>query len=117
VLSAAVASWRMIGALLGPVVSTAAGAGLVHPCQAWVAGGHLLGRRGLGRDAGLPGLMRFFSVIGGMGRLGLPWLIVGPVIAALCLAVLGLYGKAFRMQIALSHQHITPEVEIEHGKW
>lgn len=69
----------------------------------------------VGRHAGMPELMVFFSMVGGLGLFGPMGFIVGPVIGALFLVLLELYGKEFRRQLVFGHSHITPEVESEHA--
>lgn len=69
----------------------------------------------VGRHAGVPELMVFFSMVGGLGLFGPMGFIVGPVIAALFLVLLELYGREFRRQLVFGHHHITPEVESEHA--
>lgn len=69
----------------------------------------------VGRDAGLPELLVFFSMVGGMGLFGPMGFVVGPVVGALFLVLLELYGKEFRRQLVIGHNHIIPEVESEHA--
>ena len=65
----------------------------------------------IGRDSGLPELMVFFSTLGGIGLFGVMGFIVGPVIAALFLTVLEIYGKEFNKQLTLAHHHGNEEIE------
>jgi predicted PurR-regulated permease PerM len=57
----------------------------------------------IGRDASMHELLVFFSMIGGIGVFGVMGFIVGPVIAALFLTLLDIYGKEFNKQLALVH--------------
>src|SRR4030095_12869793 len=57
----------------------------------------------IGRDSGMHELMVFFSILGGIGLFGVMGFIVGPVIAALFLTLLEIYGKEFNSQLALVH--------------
>jgi len=63
----------------------------------------------IGRDSEMPELIVFFSTIGGMGLFGMTGFILGPVIAALFLALLEIYGKEFSQQLAFVHNHVNPE--------
>jgi len=60
---------------------------------------NLLRPRLVGRDAGMHDLMIFFSTIGGIAVFGVTGFIVGPVIAALFLTVLDIYGTEFQPQL------------------
>ena len=61
----------------------------------------------IGRDSGMPELMVFFSTVGGIGLFGVTGFIVGPVIAALFLTLLEIYGKEFSQQLAFVHNHVS----------
>lgn len=61
----------------------------------------------IGRDSGMPELMVFFSTVGGMGLFGVTGFIVGPVIAALFLTLLEIYGKEFSQQLTFAHNHVV----------
>lgn len=61
------------------------------------------------RDSGMPELLVFFSTVGGIGLFGGTGFIVGPVIAALFLTLLDIYGKEFSPQLALVHNHVNSE--------
>jgi predicted PurR-regulated permease PerM len=61
----------------------------------------------IGRDSGMPELMVFFSTVGGIGLFGVAGFIVGPVIAALFLTLLEIYGKEFSQQLAFAHNHVS----------
>jgi predicted PurR-regulated permease PerM len=63
----------------------------------------------IGRDAGMPELMVFFSTLGGIGLFGIMGFVIGPVIAALFLTLLEIYGKEFRKQLAFAHKHRNTE--------
>lgn len=67
----------------------------------------------VGRDAGMPELMVFFSMVGGLGLFGPTGFVVGPVIGTLFLVMLELYGKAFRRQLVFGHNDITSEAASE----
>jgi predicted PurR-regulated permease PerM len=59
----------------------------------------------VGRDTGIPELMVFFSILGGIGLFGVMGFLVGPVLAALFLTLLEIYGKEFRQQLTFVHNH------------
>jgi len=61
----------------------------------------------IGRDSGMPELMVFFSTVGGIGLFGVTGFIVGPVIAALFLTLLEIYGKEFSQQLTFAHNHVS----------
>jgi predicted PurR-regulated permease PerM len=62
----------------------------------------------IGRDSGLHDLLVFFSIIGGIGMFGVMGFIVGPVITALFLTLLEIYGKEFNKQLTLVHKRPDP---------
>ncbi len=64
----------------------------------------------IGRDSGMHELLVFFSMLGGIGLFGVMSFIVGPVIAALFLTLLEIYGKEFNTQLALVHNRPNPEI-------
>lgn len=57
----------------------------------------------IGRDSSMHELLVFFSMLGGIGVFGVMGFIVGPVIAALFLTLLDIYGQEFNKQLALVH--------------
>ena len=65
----------------------------------------------IGRNSGLHDLLVFFSILGGIGIFGVMGFIVGPVIAALFLTLLEIYGKEFNKQLNLVHKRSIPEIE------
>ena len=60
---------------------------------------NLLRPRLVGRDAGMHDLMIFFSTVGGIAVFGVTGFIVGPIVAALLLTVLDIYGTEFKNQL------------------
>jgi predicted PurR-regulated permease PerM len=63
----------------------------------------------IGRDSGLPELIVFFSMVGGIGLFGVMGFLVGPVIAALVQVLLEIYGKEFRRQLASAHHPVQAD--------
>lgn len=63
----------------------------------------------IGRDSGLPELIVFFSMVGGIGLFGVMGFLVGPVIAALLQVLLELFGKEFRQQLASAHHSVQAD--------
>jgi predicted PurR-regulated permease PerM len=63
----------------------------------------------IGRDSGMHELLVFFSMLGGIGLFGVMGFIVGPVIAALFLTLLEIYGKEFNKQLTQVHKRPNPE--------
>jgi predicted PurR-regulated permease PerM len=60
----------------------------------------------IGRDAGMPELIVFFSMVGGIGLFGVMGFLVGPVIAALVQVLLEIYRKEFSQQLASAHHPV-----------
>ena len=65
----------------------------------------------IGRDSGLHELLVFFSILGGIGLFGVMGFIVGPVMAALFMILLEIYGKEFNKQLTLVHKR--PNLETQ----
>jgi predicted PurR-regulated permease PerM len=65
----------------------------------------------IGHDSGMHELVVFFSMLGGIGLFGVMGFIVGPVIAALFLTLLEIYGKEFSKQLTLVHKRHNPTLE------
>ncbi len=63
----------------------------------------------IGHESGMHELLVFFSMLGGIGLFGVMGFIVGPVIAALFLTLLEIYGKEFNKQLTLVHKQHNPE--------
>jgi predicted PurR-regulated permease PerM len=63
----------------------------------------------IGRDSGMHDLMVFFSMLGGIGMFGVMGFLVGPVIAALFLTLLEIYGKEFSKQLTFVHNRPNAE--------
>jgi predicted PurR-regulated permease PerM len=57
----------------------------------------------IGRQSGMHDLLVFFSMLGGLVVFGVTGFIVGPVIAALFLALLDIYGIEFSKQLQALH--------------
>ncbi|MCB2199980.1 AI-2E family transporter [bacterium] len=74
---------------------------------------NLLRPRLVGRDAGMHDLMIFFSTVGGIAVFGVSGFIVGPVIAALLLTLLDIYGTEFRTQLESDGEAILSAMENE----
>jgi len=60
---------------------------------------NVLRPRLVGRDAGMHDLMIFFSTLGGISFFGIMGFIVGPVVAALMITLLDIYGIEFKKLI------------------
>jgi len=68
----------------------------------------------VGRQSGMHDLLVFFSTLGGISMFGAMGVIVGPVIGALFLTILDIYGAEFRSQLDLARSRpTTPEIIID----
>ena len=75
----------------------AAGIGLILFCAVVVGSlDNLLRPRLVGRDAQMPDLLIFFSVLGGLLLFGMVGLLLGPILASLFVIVWDIYGVVFR---------------------
>jgi len=63
---------------------------------------NILQPRLVGRSAGLHDLLIFFSTLGGISMFGVMGFIVGPIIAALFVSILDVYGIEFKSQLDLA---------------
>jgi len=61
----------------------------------------------VGRGAGMHDLIVFFSMLGGISLFGVMGFLVGPILAALFLTLLRIYGFEFRKQLRLVHSPKT----------
>ncbi len=68
---------------------------------------NLLRPRLVGRDAKMHDLLIFFSTLGGIGLFGVMGFIVGPVIAALFLALIDIYGEEYRVELSEAEEEST----------
>ena len=77
---------------------------------------NVLGPRLVARDAGMHDLLIFFSTLGGISVFGMMGFIIGPIIAALFLTILDVYGIEFRSQLDAARnmpvKADAPRVEI-----
>jgi len=76
---------------------------------------NILQPRMVAREAGMHDLLIFFSTLGGISLFGVMGFIIGPIIAALFITVLDIYGTEFKAQLDLA-QSITlgaEKVEVE----
>ena len=62
----------------------------------------------VGREAGMHDLLVFFSTLGGISIFGVMGFIIGPIIAALFLAILDVYSIEFKQQLDIA-QGIIPD--------
>jgi len=67
---------------------------------------NVLRPRLVGQGAGMHDLMIFFSTLGGISMFGAMGFIVGPVIAALFLAILDIYSMEFKSQLDLAQSSL-----------
>ena len=65
---------------------------------------NLVRPRLVGHDARMHDLLIFFSTLGGLAVFGIMGFIVGPVIAAMFIAVLDIYGNEFKSQLEEVHE-------------
>jgi Predicted permease len=63
---------------------------------------NILQPRLVGRSTGLHDLLIFFSTLGGISMFGVMGFIVGPIIAALFISILDVYGIEFKSQLDLA---------------
>jgi len=75
----------------------------------------VLGPRFVARGAGMHDLLIFFSTLGGIGLFGVMGFIIGPIIAALFLSILEVYGIEFRPQL-LQTRKMSSEAPINPGE-
>ncbi len=71
---------------------------------------NVLQPRMVAREAGMHDLLIFFSTLGGISLFGVMGFIIGPIIAALFITVLDIYGSEFKTQLDLA-QSITSQTE------
>jgi predicted PurR-regulated permease PerM len=69
---------------------------------------NILRPRLVGREAGMHDLLIFFSTLGGITVFGFMGFIIGPVIAAIFLTVLDIYGVEFKPQLTYSGPGTMP---------
>ena len=63
----------------------------------------------VGRDTEMPGLLILLATLGGLSLFGASGLVLGPILAALFLAVLAIYSRVFEDLL------IEPEEEVVDG--
>lgn len=76
---------------------------------------NLIRPRLVGQESGMHDLMVFFSTLGGIATFGPMGFIVGPVIAALFLAVLDIYSTEFRQELELYTADPAVQKAVEKG--
>ena len=76
---------------------------------------NLIRPRLVGQESGMHDLMVFFSTLGGIATFGPMGFIVGPVIAALFLAVLDIYSTEFRQELELYTADPAVQTAVEKG--
>jgi len=81
---------------------------------------NLLRPRLMGRDTQLPDLMILFGTLGGLALFGMAGIIIGPIIAALFITILEIYGETFKdqlqpVQLVVKENIIAPPVERNTG--
>ena len=72
---------------------------------------NLLRPKLVGRDSGMHDLMIFFATLGGIALFGVMGFIIGPVIAALFLTMLDIYGEEFKSQLVLAQTLVSGKPE------
>lgn len=73
---------------------------------------NLIRPRLVGQEAGMHDLMVFFSTLGGIGVFGPMGFVVGPMIAALFLSLLDIYGREFQDDLDASRTFQAPLVVV-----
>jgi predicted PurR-regulated permease PerM len=71
---------------------------------------NVLTPRLVGREAGMHDLLIFFSTIGGISLFGVMGFILGPVIAALFLTILDIYGVEFKSQLDFAQNQLMAKL-------
>ncbi|MDY7024799.1 MAG: AI-2E family transporter [Pseudomonadota bacterium] len=66
----------------------------------------------VGRDTKMHELLIFLSTLGGIGVFGIFGFIIGPIIAALFITMLEIYGKTFNDFLPEVHPHKKPPAEL-----
>ncbi len=74
---------------------------------------NLLRPKLVGRDSGMHDLMIFFATLGGISLFGVMGFIVGPVIAALFLTMLDIYGEEFKSHLELAQTLVSDKAAID----
>lgn len=73
---------------------------------------NVLAPRLVAREAGMHDLLIFFSTIGGISLFGVMGFIIGPIIAALFITVLDIYGIEFQAQLDLAHNITSTPAKV-----
>jgi predicted PurR-regulated permease PerM len=76
---------------------------------------NLVRPRLVGQESGMHDLMVFFSTLGGIATFGPMGFIVGPVIAALFLAILDIYSTEFRQELELYAADASVQAAVAQG--
>lgn len=71
---------------------------------------NVLQPRMVAREAGMHDLLIFFSTLGGISLFGVMGFIIGPIIAALFITVLDIYGTEFKAQLNLAQSITEPTI-------
>lgn len=74
---------------------------------------NLLRPRLVGKDAGMHDLMIFFSTLGGIAVFGVMGFIIGPILTALLLSVLDIYGYEFQAQLEHRYETVVSAETVE----